>query len=194
MTRLEMLEPGSMTPEQQQACDAVTAGPRGKVPAPMRAWLRNPELATRAQHLGALLRFDTTLDAQATELAILVCARHWTAHLEWTAHKKLALEAGLPAEVISDLARRRTPEFSNDVLRAVYVVAQEMMASGRLSDATYQVGTQQLGETGMVELVALLGYYTLVALTLNAFELGMPEMWAPELDDATEATPQANAS
>lgn len=183
MARLEMLEQSGMSLAQKQACEAVTAGPRGKIPMPMTAWLRNPELAMRAQHLGALLRFDTTLDAKVTELAILVCARHWTSHLEWTAHKRLALEAGLPAEVITALAERRGPNLEDDVQRAVYAVARELMASGRLSDDTYQVGAQQLGTTGMVELVALLGYYTLVALTLNAFELGLPEQWAPELED-----------
>ena len=194
MARLQTLAEESMSPAQKAACAAVIAGPRGKVPTPMGAWLRNPELATTTQELGALLRFKTSLDAQLTELAILVCARHWTAHLEWTAHKKLALAAGLPDEVIAAIARREPPTFNTSRHRAVYLVAQELMATGRLSQATYDVGHTALSETGMVELVALLGYYSLVALTLNAFELGMPEMRAPELDEAAPTTSESRAS
>ena len=75
----------------------------------MIAWLRNPELARRGQKLGELLRFETSLEPHLTELAILVCGRHWTSHHEWGAHKRLALAAGLDPQTIADIAARVPP-------------------------------------------------------------------------------------
>ncbi len=181
MARLAM--PDVLTDEQRRVCDEAAAGKRGKVPAPMIAWLRNPELARRGQRIGELLRYDTTLLARSTELAILICARHWTSHHEWTAHSRLALDAGLEPEVIAAVARRDLPDFTDRETELVYHVSQEMLASGRLSAARYGEAIDLLGERALVELVATLGYYCMVSLTLNAFELGLPENIAPALRD-----------
>ncbi len=181
--RLEMIPAGAMTPEQSQACAEVTSGPRGKVPAPMIAWLRNPELARRGQRVGELLRFQTSLGAQLTELAILVCARHWTSHHEWTAHKALALSAGIDPGVIASIAARRDPSGLEPQHQVVFDVSRELLSTGKVSQALYALAVERLGETGVVELVGVLGYYCWVALTLNAFGLGMPASMAPELED-----------
>ncbi len=183
MSRIKMPDPSNMSPDQIAACEEVTAGPRGKVPAPMIAWIQNPELATRAQHLGALLRYKTSLNARLTELAILVCARHWTAHFEWKAHKKMALDAGLHPDIIAAIAERRPPPFNDALERLVHEISTELLQTGRVSKASYARGLETLGERGMVELVAILGYYCMVSLTLNTFELGLPEGVAPELND-----------
>jgi 4-carboxymuconolactone decarboxylase len=183
MPRLEMPPEAAMTPEQAAVCAEAVSGRRGKVPAPMVAWLRNPELARRAQSLGELLRFDTTLEPHLTELAILVCGRHWTSHHEWTAHKAMALKAGVPAEVIAAIAERRVPQLDDARQRAVYDVSTTLLATGRLGGLLYARGVDQLGDRGMVELVGVLGYYCMVSLTLNAFELGLPAAIAPELQD-----------
>jgi 4-carboxymuconolactone decarboxylase len=183
MSRMELPPKDAMTPEQAAVCAEVVAGPRGRVPAPIVAWLRNPELARRAQKVGELLRFDTTLEPRLTELAILVCGRHWTSHHEWTAHKRLALETGIDPEVIADIAARKTPRFSDPKERLVFEISSELLANGRLSQAAYARGVDVLEERGLVELVATLGYYCMVSLTLNAFELGLPTNVAPELND-----------
>ncbi|RTZ41788.1 carboxymuconolactone decarboxylase family protein [Candidimonas sp. SYP-B2681] len=182
-----------MTPEQAAVCAEVVAGPRGKVPAPMIAWVRNPELSRRGQKLGELLRFDTTLEAHLTELAILVCARHWTSHHEWKAHKALGLKAGLDPDMIAAIAARRVPKLPDSRYRAVYDVSSLLLATGKVPDDAYQYGIEHLGERGMVELVSVLGYYCWVSLTLNAFELGLPGSLAPELLDQT-SNDQALAS
>ncbi|HBP28127.1 4-carboxymuconolactone decarboxylase [Advenella sp. S44] len=189
MQRLPMLDPSEMSAEQAAACEAARTGPRGKIPAPMIAWLRNPELARRAQDLGALLRFDTSLTPRLTELAILVCARHWTSHHEWTAHKKLALQAGLEPATIDAIADHRAPAFTEVNEKIVYVISREVLSSGQLSPTHYTEGIQALGERGLVELVAILGYYCLVSITLNCFEIGLPESRASELErpDSSEA-------
>jgi len=183
MTRLEMPPEAAMSPEQLAVCAETVAGRRGKVPAPMIAWLRHPEFARRGQKLGELLRYETTLEPHLTELAILVCGRHWTAHHEWTAHKAMGLKAGLDPDVIAAIAARSVPELSDDRQRAVYDVSSTLLSTGRVPDPIYARGTSVLGEQGMVELVGVLGYYCLVSLTLNTFELGLPDSIAPELQD-----------
>lgn len=189
MPRLEALSDDEMTAAQSEVSAEAVAGKRGRVPAPMIAWLRNPELARRAQRLGELLRYDTTLHPRLSELAILVCARHWTSHHEWTAHKRLALEAGLNPHVIADVAARRRPEVAGDEERLVYDIAWCLLSTGRIPRALYDQGVQRLEERGMVELVAIVGYYCLVSVTLNAFELGIPISIATELNDPEFPSP-----
>lgn len=187
MARLTLPAEADRTPEQAEVCAEVVSGLRGRVPAPMFAWIRNPELARRGQKLGELLRYQTTLEPKLSELAILVTARHWTSHYEWMAHKREGLKAGMDPEVIAAIAARREPALADDRERAVYDVARILVGTARLPQALHDHGTRVLGERGMVELVALVGYYSMVALTLNAFEIGLPEAHAPELGDEPEA-------
>jgi len=180
MSRLSL--PATPTPEQAEVIAEVVQGKRSRVPGPMIGWLPNPELARRAQRLGELLRYDTSLEPTLSELAILVCARHWTSHYEWTAHKRIALEAGLHPQTVADIAARKSHPFLRTAREeAVFTVASTLLAQTKLDDALYAQGLAVLGEGGMVDLVGILGYYSLVALTLNAFELGLPEALAPEL-------------
>lgn len=182
MSRLTMIPHNELTPAQAEACAEAMQGPRGKVPAPMVAWLRNPELARRTQKVGEVLRFGASLDPCLRELAILICARHWTSHHEWTAHKRIALAEGLALTVIDALAEDAMPPFENAAQELVYRLSRAILQDGRLSDPLYGEGLNRMGETALVELVATLGYYCLVGLTLNVFELGLPESHAPELE------------
>jgi 4-carboxymuconolactone decarboxylase len=181
MARIELTPEAQRTPEEQAVCEEAVSGLRGRVPAPMIAWLRNPEFARRGQKLGELLRYQTTLEPQLSELAILVTARHWSSHYEWTVHKREGLKAGMDPEVVAAIAARQTPVLADEREQAIYDVATALMETRRVPDALYQQGVIALGERGMVELVGILGYYSLVALTLNAFEIGLPEAFAPEL-------------
>jgi 4-carboxymuconolactone decarboxylase len=179
-----MLDDAMLTDEQRQACKEVASGPRGKIPAPMIAWLRNPELARRCQKVGELLRFDTLLEPALTEMVILQCARHWSSHHEWTAHRALALKAGVNEQTIAAIAAGKMPERLAPRDATAVEIASVLLARGALPDSLYQAGTTALGERGLVELVTLVGYYCMVSLTLNAFELGLPEGRSAELDNA----------
>jgi 4-carboxymuconolactone decarboxylase len=182
MARLTMPLAEDLTPEQAEVVSEVIAGKRGKVPVPMIGWLANPEFARRAQKLGELLRFDTSLEPGLSELAILVCGRHWTSHYEWTAHKRIAIEAGVDPRTIAGIAARDPAPFTRGPREAVvHSVATALMKRGKIDNALYARAIEVLGEKAMVELVGILGYYSLVALTLNAFEIGLPEHLAPEL-------------
>ena len=181
MSRIEM--PAELTPEQAEVCAEVMAGPRGRVPEPMIAWVRNPELARRVGKLGEILRFQTSIEPHWLEMAIIMVGRHWTSHLEWTAHKKHGLKAGLDPEIITDIAARRVPKIADERGRAVYDVATSLLTTARVPDPLYKRAIAQLGERGLVELVTLLGYYCVASFTLNTFELGLPANLAPELED-----------
>ena len=182
MARIELTPEAEPTPEERAVSEEAMSGLRGRTPAPMIAWLRSPELARRGQRLGELLRYQTTLEPRLSELAILVTARRWTSHYEWTAHKREGLKAGMDPEVVAAIAARRPPPALRDEAeRAVYEVSSALLATSRVPEALYRRGAAALGERGMVELVGILGYYSLVALTLNAFELGLPDAFSPEL-------------
>ena len=194
MARIELTPEAERTPEEREVCQEAVSGIRGRVPAPMIAWLKNPELARRGQRLGELLRYQTTLEPRLSELAILVTARHWSSHHEWTAHKREGLKAGMDPEVVAAIAARQEPALSDEREGTVYDVARSLLATRRLPDALYQRGAAVLGERGLVELVGIIGYYSMVALTLNAFELGLPENFAPELGAEPGDLPGAPAA
>ena len=181
MARIELTPEGQRTPEEERACAEAVAGIRGRVPAPMIAWLKNPELASRAQKLGELLRYQTSLEPRYSELAILVMARHWTAHYEWFAHKRIGLEAGMDPQVVADIAARRTPTLRDDKEQAIYDVATTLLATRRVPRPLYDRAVSVLGEKGLVELIGVLGYYSFVSMTLNTFELGLPENFQTDL-------------
>ena len=174
MARLSFPPPDELSPAARDVYDATAAGRRGRVPANVMVWLRSPELASRAQRLGEFLRFETTLGPRRSELAILVVARHCTSPYEWAIHAREADAAGVPAHVIADIANRRTPHFADDGDRLVFEFSAELMRSHRVPQALYDDAVTALGEQATVELVGLIGYYTLVAMTLNAFEIEPP--------------------
>ncbi|MBE9605293.1 carboxymuconolactone decarboxylase family protein [Acetobacteraceae bacterium H6797] len=174
MARLREIPESEMDEAQRAAVAEAVSGVRGRIPAPMRAWIASPELASRAQKLGEFLRYGTALGPRLSELAILVTARAWTSQYEWFIHEKAAREAGLDERIIEAVAARRTPSFSDEKERVVYEVALTLHAERRLPDALYDEAKHLLGERPLAELIGVLGYYTLVSMTLNVFEIGVP--------------------
>jgi len=172
--RLPDLTPEQMTPEQRRVADNAASGKRGRLPAPLRAWLHSPVFGDRAQSLGEFLRYDTSLGLALSELAILVTARVWTAQYEWYAHKKLALQAGISPAVCDAIARRERPTLPDAKAEVVYDYATVMHTEHTVSQALHDRAVTLLGEAGLVELVGILGYYTLVSMTLNGFDIGVP--------------------
>ncbi len=179
--RLKLLSPGEMTADQKQTYDEAIAGKRGSAPAPMMAWLNSPEMAQHATRLGEQLRFNTLFPPKLSEIAILVTARHWTAHYEWWAHRRLALKGGMELKIIDAIRDRRTPEFDDPKAKMIYDVAKSLHEGHGLSKALYDEATRLLTERGLVEIIGLCGYYTLVSMTLNTFEFELPAGEVSEL-------------
>jgi 4-carboxymuconolactone decarboxylase len=182
MPRLPDLVPDTLDPEQRRVYDAIAAGPRGRVEGPLRVWVRSPALADKAQALGAFCRFGSSLPPRLSELAILVTGAYWKSGFEWFAHAPIAQRAGVDAAVIEAIRTGATPTFAKEDEAAVHAFASEVWRTRRVSDATYAHAKAALGERGLIDLVGILGYYGLVSMTINAFEVplpsGMPDPFA----------------
>lgn len=174
MPRLALPTLEDMKPEQRAVYAQTVAGRRGSVPANVMVWLRNPDLALRAQKLGELVRYDTTLKPRLSELAILVVARRWQTQYEWAVHATEARKAGLPEAIIEAIRTAAVPAFSEPAERVVYDFASTVVTDGRVGDELYRTAVVELGERAVVELVTLIGYYTMVAFTLNVFDIPAP--------------------
>lgn len=172
--RLAPLDLARLTPEQRAVADAIMSGPRGGLRGPFEPWLRSPVLADRAQKLGEYCRFSSSLPKDLSELAILMTGKRYRAQFEFWAHARLAREAGLPDDIIEAIRLGRPPRFRRDVERVIYDVISEYFATNRVSDATYKRAIDALGEQGLVDVVGTVGYYSLVSMTLNVFQLPLP--------------------
>src|SRR5262249_50598134 len=122
------------------------------------------------------------LSPRLSELSMLITARFWNAHYEWYAHKKEALKAGVDPAIIEDIKNRKTPKFAKADERAVYEFSDTLHKTHQVPDDKYKAVVDLVGEEGAVELVGLLGYYTLISMTLNAFQVPLPEGVPVELD------------
>jgi 4-carboxymuconolactone decarboxylase len=174
MSRIPELRPETMSPEQRAVMEEIVSGPHGHVVGPYPAWLQSPELARRARGLSEFIRFRSSLPKPLSELAILVTGRHWRAEFEYYAHALLARKAGLDDAVIQAIAAGRRPTFRAPDQALVYDVCSELFETRRLSDATHARAVKALGLPMLVELVATIGYYSMVSLTLNAFAVELP--------------------
>ena len=179
--RLKLLSPGEMSAEQKETYDEAISGKRGAPPAPMMAWLNSPEMARHATRLGEVMRFNTIFPAKLSEIAILVTARHFTAHYEWFAHKRLALKGGMDPKIIDDIRDRRTPTFDDPKGKMIYDLAKSLHEGHGVAQGLYDEAVKVLTERGVVEVIGLCGYYTLVSMTLNTFEFGLPDGQVSEL-------------
>jgi 4-carboxymuconolactone decarboxylase len=184
LPRIPLFPLDTMSAEQKQVIDAVVTGPRGRLQGPLRAALHRPELADKWQQLGELLRYRTSLPEPLKELAILVTGRHCHAQVEWYVHAQMAAKAGLAQAVIDDLYAARRPATASADELAIYDYAEELNRRKTVGDANYKRVLDRFGVVGVVELTALVGYYTMVAMTLNCHDIPLPDGVAPPLPPA----------
>ncbi len=174
MTRQTLRDPKSFTDKEQAEYESFTRTrkprPDGSLGGPFDPWLMNPELSHRLRGLGGMLWERTSVDRGLVELAISVCGRFWEANVEWAAHAPRAVEFGVAQSVMDDVyAGRRPSGRPEDEL--VYDVCMEMQLNHRLPIDLYRRAVETFGERGLMEIMAVIGYYTLVSMTLNAFEV-----------------------
>jgi 4-carboxymuconolactone decarboxylase len=181
MNRLGAIDPNNLTDAQRAIHDAIASGPRKGVRGPLAIWLHRPELAQCAQSLGRYCRYDSSIEPRLSELAILMMGRHWLAEYEWAAHKPFALEAGLTPAVIDAIRDDREPVFEQQDEALVYAFIRQLHAQRKVDDELYQALSQTLGETAVVDLVGIAGYYTLISMTIKVFEVPPPAGVPPEL-------------
>jgi 4-carboxymuconolactone decarboxylase len=189
MSRIPYVRREELGPEGQQLWDGIVNGQsdlvltaEGGLAGPFNAFVTAPGAGRRLSALGAKLRFGTSIERRLSEIAIITIGARWQAEFEWWAHAPMAREHGVPDAVVDAIGRDEDPPFEADDERAVYAVARELGQSGRLDQETYDAAHRFLGDAGMVELVSLCGYYTLISFLLNAFTVPLPPgttpMWA----------------
>lgn len=186
--RLPPLAESAMTAEQRTAVERISAGPRGNLVGPFVPLLRSPELMTRLQLVGEFIRFDSDLDDDLVELVILIVARHWDQQFEWGFHQPIALEKGLPEEVIDAVGAGRRPESGRAEVGIVWDLVTSLVTTKQVSDPVYAAAVEALGEQGVVEVVGTAGYYTTLAMTMNLACTPAPE-GAPLLPPAAGSAP-----
>lgn len=175
MPRLTDIDETRLSPEQARIHHAIKTGPRGVVEGPLRVWLNSPGLADTAQALGAFCRYGTSLPQRLSELAILVTGAFWKSGFEWAVHAPIGLKAGLSEDVVEAIRAGHTPIFPNEDEAIVHAFANELHQNHIITPQTYGSAVAAFGETGVVDLVGVLGYYTLISMTINAFEVPLPQ-------------------
>jgi 4-carboxymuconolactone decarboxylase len=176
--RLPAIPAEKLNAAQQALVDSIRSGPRGQatqIRGPFAVFLHSPDYGQLAQQLGGYCRLKTKVPPRLSEFAILVTAKLWRAQYEWFAHVPHAERAGVTPQTIRALRGGRMPRSVPKDERAVYDFIKELYRRKRVGDNTYARMQSLLGDDGMVEFVGILGYYVLIAMSLNVFRMGPPE-------------------
>ena len=173
MPRLPPHDPAQMSPEKKAAYDEIVRV-RGQVRGPFAIWLNSPELCKIALELQDWFPKHSKLDRRLLELMILVLARKSGAKFAWFVHEPHALRLGIAPTIVEAIRERRMPHFTVEDERVVYDVTRELDDTKTLSPATYARANDMFGPQVMVELVSAVGFYEMVAMTLNTFEAPVP--------------------
>ena len=179
--RFQPLDYEHMSAAQKTLTDHVIGGERGTMNGPYNVLLRSPEMGDLAQQLGAYLRFHSSVPDKLKEFAIILTARSWNSQYEWYAHKRLALQVGLSPAIVESVATGKRPKSMQPEEEAVYNFVTELHKTTEVSDAVYRAAVDKLGEKGMVDLMALVGYYHMVSIILKVDRYPLPEGVKPEL-------------
>ena len=171
MARVPLIEQRGDVPEEATHHFDSIASSRGRISGPFAVLLNSPEVAGRAAHLGAYIRFESTLDPDIKELAIISAAREFDCDYEWSAHVVLARQAGVRAEAIDAVANRGPLDSLTSDESLVIGYGREMFRKKRVSDATFDAARERFGVQGVTELTATMGYYGMLACALNTFEV-----------------------
>jgi len=165
--RFKPLTYDEMTPEQKAMIDHLLAGERQNLGGPFNVLLRSPEMGDLAQQFGASMRFHAALPKPALETVIIVTARYWMAQFEWTAHKRAALQAGVSPAVVDAIANGKRPDAMTPDVETAYNFIVELLKTRQVSDATFLAAKNRFGEKGMVDMIGLSGWYSMVSMALN---------------------------
>ncbi|MGC2695672.1 MAG: twin-arginine translocation signal domain-containing protein [Candidatus Angelobacter sp.] len=175
LDRMPEIPPDKMTPEQKRAAEEFAAGRGVAVFGPFVPMLRSPEVMLRAKAMGDYLRYKSVLPALLNEFAILITARRWTQEYEWAVHQPIAVKAGLKPEITQALAEGRRPQAMSADEETIYEFCTELHHNQSVSDATYAKVLSKFGEQGVIDLIGVNGYYTFLAMVLNATRTALPK-------------------
>lgn len=173
--RMPPIPADKLTDAQRKAAETFAEGRGYAVRGPFVPLIRSPEVMLRAKAMGDYLRFKSTLPPRLSEMVILIAAREWTQQYEWTAHHALALKGGLKPEIADAIADGRRPAGMAEDEEAAYDLSVEILRLKRVSDATYRKAVAKFGEQGVIDILGINGYYSFLAIVMNATRTGLPE-------------------
>jgi 4-carboxymuconolactone decarboxylase len=174
MPRFPQLSRDQMTDAQKRVYDGIVSGPRGGARGPFNALLRSPELADRVQKVGEYARFNSVLPARLSEMAILINARFWGSKYEFFAHRPMAVKAGLAESIGDALAQEKRPTGMKADEDVVYDFCTTLHRQHFVDDGLFKRAVDALGEQGVIDLIGVSGYYTLVSMVLNVADVALP--------------------
>ena len=173
--RLPPIPAGKLNAEQQKAVADFKAARGAELSGPFYPLLRSPEVMTRARAMGDYLRYNSALPPRLSEFVILLTASHWAQQYEWAIHHPIALKEGVSPEAATAIAEGRRPARMTDDEEALYDFVIELQRTHAVSDAAYARALARFGERGVVDTVGIVGYYTMLAMTLNTFQTPPPQ-------------------
>ena len=165
--RMPPLPAERMNEAQRKAAEEMTAGPRKGVKGPFIPLLRSPELMDRLQRVGEYLRFRSALEPLISEFVMLVISREWTQHFEWFVHVPLGRDAGIAGNTIAALADGRRPAAMSEREAVAYDFCDELLRTKGVSDPTYARAVTAFGESGVIDMIGVAGYFTTVSMVMN---------------------------
>ena len=175
MSRLTPITKSEMTAEQLEQFERIAklrrADDQDQFGGPFDPWIRSPEVARRAMGFGNFIWLRTQLDRGLVELAIIITARHWRSNVEWVAHARLAKENGIADNVIESVFNEHMPDTDDEAIRTIYAFTRALHETKDVPLEIYQQAVQLFSEQGVVDLIATIGYYTFVSMTLNTFNI-----------------------
>ena len=179
MSRISLLVREQLNEDQLRVYEELQRGERGTVGlgGPFNAWIRSPGVANPAQKLGAFLRYNTSLEKRLSELAIIMAGKHCRSTFEFASHAPKAIAGGLDPAIVEAIRTGQQPVIEKPDEKAVHAFSKMLLTTHTVDDRTYEDLLRQVGEQGVVEVIALLGYYTMVCMTLNVFQTPLREGW-----------------
>jgi len=181
MSRLPYVRRDDLDPDRQAVWDSVVGSrgdqlinEQGGLAGPFNAFVQAPDVGRHLTELGRVLRFETSIERRLSEVAIITVGAAWKAEFEWWAHARMARKHGVPDAVVDAIGRGDDPPFEAADERTVHAVARQLTGTGQVDQETYDAAQRLLGDAGLVELVSLCGYYTLISFLLNAFTVPLP--------------------
>jgi 4-carboxymuconolactone decarboxylase len=173
--RLPTVPPAQYTPEQRQAALEFEAARKVPVFGPFEPLMHSPQVMSHARAMGDYLRYKSAIGNTLSELMILVTAREWTQDYEWFVHYPIALKAGIRQDIADSIADGRRPAAMSSDEELVYDYAGELLKSHQISDATFERAKSRFGTKGVVDMTGIVGYYTFLAMQLNAAQYPTPK-------------------
>jgi 4-carboxymuconolactone decarboxylase len=183
--RMPPIPADQLTDAQKKAIDEFKAARSVDVSGPFVPLLRSPEVMTRARAMGDYLRFRSSLPPRLSELVILLTARRWTQQYEWNAHAPLAVKGGLKESIVKAVAEGRKPEGMAEDEEIVHALFDEIQKNQSISDTTYARAVGKIGEQGIIDVMGITGYYSLLAMVMNTARTPLPAGARPQLAPLT---------